>query len=489
MRAYLLAFVFILSIFITQNSYCVELGLYIYIIDSPGNEKVLLKIQSSDKECWQYTFKEDIYRQGNITRKIYKPYENLDKWKNGWLIDLSKLILENQLNENIDPQQLDYVLYFRLIKSLQEKVKSGYSAQLPFNAKVYIVNKMIESQPDDILTKHLTAFGYGFEFTEPNEIKKLLEKEDSSVILPQPFRKSFYTSMKSYYEKIPKTINWKLYLYFIPILLVFIILIASGFYIRAISEKANRNSQLLKKRLSDLNIQLKTENEKITRQYKSDLFDKERECLKSISKVLEDLWLSLSNRILSAELGLPINKIKELVESISNKTNGRWAEIVRKKLNEILQDNTITVESDTYINIPDSIDEFGKINWHEKYNSMLDRLVKALTSPDDSHKKVAESIARDVVTVIVNAIDGEKNIHGNVDSSVENDLKNLMEIVGIKEIEVMPGQVYNPQIHELIIDNSRSMTTDRQQKITKVISRGLILPDGKIVKAKVSIQR
>ena len=64
-----------------------------------------------------------------------------------------------------------------------------------------------------------------------------------------------------------------------------------------------------------------------------------------------------------------------------------------------------------------------------------------------------------------------------------------MDLVGIKEMDVKPGQVYNPELHELVIDNNKSMITDRQQKITKVISRGLILPDGKIKKAKVSIQR
>ncbi len=204
---------------------------------------------------------------------------------------------------------------------------------------------------------------------------------------------------------------------------------------------------------------------------------------------MEDLWLSLSDRIISAELRLPINKVQSLVESISNKIDRKLAEIVRKRLNEILQNSNITTGLDMNLNIPDNIDEFNRINWHEKVDFMLDRLTKALISPDDSYKKVAELIAHDIVTVIVSAIDGEKNIHGSTDSSIENDLKNLMEILGIKEIEVTPGQAYDPEIHELVIDNSRSMTTDRQQRVTKVISRGLILPDGKIIKAKVSIQR
>ncbi len=487
MKAFLSAFIFVLSVIFIQNSYCGELSLYIYTIDGPGNEKVLLKVISSENECWQYALKEDVYKQGNITRKIYKPEGEIDKWKNEWLIDLSKLFSGNQLNKNIDEEQLDYVLYFRLIKYLQEKVKSGYSSKLPSNAEVYLINRMIESQPDDTLTEHLTTFGYGYQTYQTDEVKKLIEKGYSSIILPQPFKEPFYMSMKDYYEKIPKAINWHLYLYFLPILLIFIILISAGFYIKAVSQKANRNSQLLRKRLADLDNQLKTENEKITQQYKSDLIDKEKQSLKCVSKVLEDLWLSLSDRIISAELRLPINKIKSLVESISNKIDRKLAEIVRKRLNEILQN--ITTGLDMNLNIPDNIDEFNKINWHEKVDFMLDRLTKALISPDNSYKKVAELIAHDVVTVIVSAIDGEKNILGSTDSSIENDLKNLMEILGIKEIEVTPGQTYDPEIHELVIDNSRSMTTDRQQRVTKVISRGLILPDGKIIKARVSIQR
>ncbi len=242
--------------------------------------------------------------------------------------------------------------------------------------------------------------------------------------------------------------------------------------------------------MADLDIQLKKENEKIIQQYRDDLVAKERECLKGISKVLEDLWQILLDQIVSAETKLPINRIKLLVESISDKTNSEWTETVKKRLNEILQNSTsITTESDLHLNIPDNIDEFNRINWHEKFSSMLNRLVKALASLDDNHEKVAELIARDVVAIIIDAIDGEKSIHGNVDSSIENNLKSLMEILGIKEMEVSPGHTYNSQIHELVIDNSKSMATDRQQRITKVISRGLILPDGKIIKAKVSIQR
>ncbi len=269
MKTFLSAFIFVLSIILIQNSYCGELSLYIYTIDDPGNEKVLLKVISSENEWWQYAFKEDVYKQGNITRKIYKPEGKIDKWKNEWLIDLSKLFPENQLNKNIDEEQLDYVLYFRLIKYLQEKVKSGYSSKLSSNAEVYLINRMIESQTDDTLTKHLTIFGYGYQTYQTDEVKKLIEKGYSSIILPQTFKEPFYISMKDYYEKIPKAINWHLYLYFLPILLIFIILISAGFYIKAVSQKANRNSQLLRKRLADLDSQLKKESEKITQQYKS----------------------------------------------------------------------------------------------------------------------------------------------------------------------------------------------------------------------------
>lgn len=481
MKAYFIAF--ILSTFIIQYGICEDLNLYIYQIN---NQKVLLKIQSSNNDCVHYAFKEDSYKQGNIIRKIYKPYEDADvfhKWI--WLTNLAKSLISNQLSE--DTYQPDYVYYFRLIKFLQDKVISGYSAnieinQLSINAKIYIVNKMFESQPDDSLTRDLFAFGYGVKAIDTDDIKKLLEKNHDPIILPQPFRESFYLSMKDYYAKIPKTINLRLYLYLTPILLVFIILIASGFYIRLVLQKANRDSQLLKKRLADLDIQLKTENEKLIQQYKGEIVEKERDCLEIISSVLKDLWQIFLDQIISAETKLPIYKIKELVESISKKANSSWAELANKRLNELLQDL-----SASYLYIPDNISEFNKINWHEEFNSVLEKLRNALASYN--HRKISELIIHDVIIMIASAIDGEKYIHGNVDSSIEGDLKSLLEIVGIKEIDVSPGHTYNPQIHELVIDNSKTMVTDRQQRITKVISKGFILPDGKIIKAKVSIQR
>lgn len=458
MKVFLLAI--FLSVFVIQFCYCQELSIYIYKTD-----KVLLKIQNSNNDSWQYIFEEDVYKQGNIIRKIYKPYED-NKWKNDWLINLSKTILGNSAT-----QQIDNVLYFRLIKFLEERTKSNYSADIPqIKAKVYLVNKMMKSQPDDILTKQITNFAYGFETTETEEIKKMLSKGYDSVILPQSFKESFYAEMKDYYAKIPKSINIRLCLYLIPTLLTLIILTASVFYIRAISQRAYRNNQLLKRRLADLDTQLKTENEKITQQYKNELAEKEKECRKTI----KNLWQLVSDRIINAKL--PISRIKELSYSIASKTN--TIEIVRKKMNEILQDIELG------INIQDNI---GKIHWYETYNIMLDRLMKTIASLDAM--KINELIARDVVTIIVSAIDMEKNINGNIDSGIEKELKSLMELVGIKEIDVKLGEVYNPDLHELIIDNSKSMTTDRQQKITKIISRGLILPDGKIIKAKVSIQR
>jgi hypothetical protein len=62
-------------------------------------------------------------------------------------------------------------------------------------------------------------------------------------------------------------------------------------------------------------------------------------------------------------------------------------------------------------------------------------------------------------------------------------------MTGMKEMDVKPGQVYNPDLHELVISNDPSLVTDREQKVTRIISRGLILPSGKIIKTKVSIQR
>ena len=95
----------------------------------------------------------------------------------------------------------------------------------------------------------------------------------------------------------------------------------------------------------------------------------------------------------------------------------------------------------------------------------------------------------DVVAMVVDAVDREKNVKVSLDTSVESDLKQLLSITGIRELEIKTGQTYNPEIHELVISSDPSLVTDREQKITKIISRGLILPNGKIIKAKVSIQR
>jgi predicted metalloendopeptidase len=85
----------------------------------------------------------------------------------------------------------------------------------------------------------------------------------------------------------------------------------------------------------------------------------------------------------------------------------------------------------------------------------------------------------------VDAVDRESTKN----PAIEDELKRLLAMANIKELDAKLGQVYNPDLHELVISNDPSLVTDREQKITKVISRGLILPNGKIIKAKVSIQK
>jgi len=482
-----------MNIFITMIA-CIVFGLsaqsvssdlYIYSIDD--GSRILLKLKNDNYEWTQFILSADLYKQGDITRKIYKLDGN-DDWKESLLLSL----VRKSMPQEEYPSSVEFAPaeYYRFIRYVQDQIKTGYSVIINSNPplKVFDVNRMLMNQPDTDSMRRLAYFGYGIENADANELYKKIKMGDISLILPVPFRNPFLSAIKEYSLNIPKQRNVQLYVY---ILLIALIIVVSAL---AIYMRVKQNKMLKQSKLN---------YEKLNQQYKSLLSSKEQkeaspqiqeEDLSQAEKRHLNTTLSAINDIrqLLEERASPAYRIQKLIESIAQKVNGKWAEASSKKLKEILRDNLLIPEQ-VHLPVKNSFDEFSKTDWRSQFLPIMDRLDHPELSydlADDRSRRAIESIAHNVIATVVELADSEESNHtlGKPDSA-EADIKELISLTGIKEMDVKPGQVYNPEMHELIIDNSRSMTTDREQRITRVISRGLLLPDGKIVKAKVSIQK
>jgi len=89
---------------------------------------------------------------------------------------------------------------------------------------------------------------------------------------------------------------------------------------------------------------------------------------------------------------------------------------------------------------PESFEEFGKINWSNYFAPMVDSLTAKADSTkpsDDVSKQLIDAIGRDVVAIIVDAVDREKNVKVSLDTSVESDLKQLLSIYrSLRNLEI-----------------------------------------------------
>ncbi len=476
-----------------QCVYCANFDLYIF--SSDNDEEILIKIQSFAGENIQIILKEDVIKDSNI--KIYKPVmenELWDYWKFSIFLDLAK-ISESKNNQKNSTDENDYVTFYRFIKLIKDKIGSEYSSIIQFadeqiNITAYNINNMLESEPSEDIIRRLCIFGYGVDNANYDFLLKKSKEGATSVVIPLPFKEIFANSVRQFAKNVKKPIHISLYTVVVLILsLAVICLVIFIFREGKKSKKIRRENARLLRNLANIQHQSQSISEKAkdikdiadnpqTESYYLDLF----------FNVILDIYKFLNNQITITRTDESIKKIELLLESISSKVNGNWVDVAKKRLFEIVKGALKTDSSELNISKPKSIDEFQKIDWSKEFMPIVDKLttcVKSGNEPSQESKQLLAEIGRDVIAPIVIAIDREK---GNIDPSVEDGLKELMTITGIKELDVKLGQVYNHALHELVVINDPSLVTDRDQRISKIISRGLILPDGNIIKAKVSIQ-
>jgi len=488
-----------------RSGYCENLDLYMYSIED--GSKVLLKLQYHNGEWIQLAMTEGEFKQGNITYRILKPLpdygQGWEKWKADFFSSLAKAILDIQTTDN-ETLNMPDVIQYRFVNYLKSQTGDGYSAvvkvpELSLDITLYYVNRMFDAQPTDDLLTRLVAFGYGIENAKINEVVRKISDDEIPVVLNPLFKARFAEEVREYISRTYKPGNRQLYIIMLiaaPIMAaiaVVLIILKSGLKAHKIRERATAE---LREELDGLKLQINslTENNQSLQQQVADM-QKERaliakkneECLETALNALNDVRQEIDNRVLEAERRSLAYRVRELLESIGAKVEGRWLDAARSKVSELLPASL--TPTGMYNVVPKNVDEFRGINWRDQFLPLLSRLTDVSKQPDADSRRSLEAIGREVVPAIVEAADAERNIHGSADSSLESDLKEMMSLTGIREMDVRSGQIYNPDIHELVIDSNPSLTTDREQRITRVISRGLLLPGGRIVKAKVSIQK
>ena len=482
-----------------QIGYCMNLYLY----NTENGADVLMKLQSPKAEWIQLALKEDVSKNGNVTRKIYKPTISHDGW-DLWnyqnvfrnIATMKWTAKTPEAESKLLPftKDRDFIIFYLFIIYLRDQIKSGYSAViniagLPFALTVYDVNKMLTMPPNDDLIRHLGSFGYGIINATGVDLIRKAEEGSISVIFDPPFKEPYAISMNQFTAKIEKPKERSPYLFIIlPGLIVIIGLSGFSFYTMIKIKKIQQDRNELASDMSETESHTGSRDEESVKQSKDDFSEREKYYLDVALGAVREVQQVLVEQTATLQAGLPVYKIQSLIESIGVKLSGKWVDASKKRLSEIVWDMPGIDDSTAEFPDPVSIDEFRQIKWSERFTPAINRLTTLAESCNlskQSSKQVLEAIGRDVITTVVGAVDREKNL----DSSVEDDLKQLLAMTGMKEMDVKPGQVYNPDLHELVISNDPSLVTDREQKITRIISRGLILPSGKIIKTKVSIQR
>ncbi|HGE71271.1 TPA: hypothetical protein ENX78_10580 [Candidatus Poribacteria bacterium] len=482
----------IMALSCLQSVYPANVDLYIF--STADDENILIKMQSFAGESIQIVLKEETIKDDNV--KVYKPVmenELWDYWKFEIFLELAKI---SEQKNNIKKSTIDddYIMFYRFIRLIKDQMKSGYSSTFQFaekqiNITVYDVNAMLETEPNDDIIRRLGIFGYGIDNINAGLLMKKSKEGSISVILPIPFKDMFATSIRQFVKNIKKPVEVSPYILILSILsLITIFLIIFIINTTKKSKRLQRDNAKLLRDLSNIQRQNQPVVEKTKN--KADYSQHEDYYLDLFFNAISDVYKLLTDQVIVAKAGESVIKIGSLLETIGAKINGNWIDVANKRLYQIVQDMFKTESSIADISKPKSIDEFKQIDWSKKFMPAINKLVtyaKSNNEQNQESKKILADIGRDVIVPIVSAIDREKD-KNNIDTSVEDDLQELLKIAGIKELDVKIGQVYNPDLHELVVINDPSLVTDRDQKISKVISRGLILPDGKIVKAKVSIQ-
>lgn len=479
-----------------QYVYCANVDLYIFSTDD--NENILIKIQSLEGESIQIVLKEEIIKDSNI--KVYKPAmkkELWDYWKFEIFLELAK-ISEPKNSPKKTTVEDDYITFYRFVRLIKDKIGSEYSSTLQFaeeqiSITAYDINNMLKAKPNGDIIRRLCIFGYGIDNADPAFLLKKSKEGSVSIVLPLPFKEMFASSVRQFVKNIKKPFQISPYLVIILLLLLIMCLVIFVIYTYKKSKSIQRDNAKLLRNLADIQRQNKSVVERtkdITYYSQADSYYADSYYIDLFFNAISDMYKSLSDQIIMTKTGELVIKIGSLLESISAKVSGNWIDVAKKRLSDIVKDMFKTESMELNIPKPKSIDEFQKIDWSKEFIPVMNKLLTYAKSSDETSqesKQILAEIGRDVVVPIVSAIDKEKN-KNNIDSSVEENLKELLAIAGIKELDVKVGQVYNPELHELVIINDPSLTTDRNQRISKIISRGLVLPNGNIIKAKVSIQ-
>jgi hypothetical protein len=497
-KLFLLTSMLIVIMLSPKIGYCMNLYLY----STENGADVLMKLQSPKGEWIQLAFKEDVSKSGNVTRKIYKPTISNDGWdlwnyqnvfRNIATIKWTTKTPEAESKLLPSSKDRDFIIFYLFITYLRDQLKSGYSAViniagLPFALTVYDVNKMLTMSPSDNLIRHLGNFGYGIINATGVDLIRKAEGGSISVIFDPPFKEPYAISMNQFTAKIEKPKERSPYLLIILTGLVVIIgLLGFNFYTMSKIKKIQREKNELAPNLFETESHTGPKDEESVKQSKNDFSEREKYYLDIALSAVREVQQVLAEQTTTLQADLPVYKIQSLIESMGAKLNGKWVDASKKRLSEIVR-NMPEIDATAEFPDPISIDEFREIKWSERFTPAIKRLITIAESRNLSKqvpKQELEAIGRDVITTVVGAVDREKNLN----PSVEDDLKQLLAMVGMKEMDVKPGQVYSPDLHDLVISNDPSLVTDREQKITKIISQGLILPSGKIIKAKVSIQR
>ena len=508
--------ILVIIFFNPKSGYCVNLYLY----NTEKGTDVLLKVQSSKGEWVQLALKEDTLKNGNVTRKIYRPVSPIDGWDN-WKYDIFRNIATMKWTAPIPEAESkllpftkdkDFITFYLFIVYLRDQIKSGYNAvvnitDLPFELIVYDVNKMLTMPPNEDLIKHLGSFGYGMVNATGIELINKAKEGSVSVILDPQFKEPYAVSMLQFTSKIPIPKEKSHYLFIVLLGLIFIIgLLAFSFYTMSKIQKIQQDRNTIARSMSEMERQMKSRDESSVKQSKGDLIERDKYYIDATLSAMREVQQLLAERTATMQLELPVYKIQAIIESIGAKSGGKWVDASQKRLSDIVRDMLGVVlpsihsgnrdggtrVDNSAMDFPDpmSIDEFKQVKWSEKFTPAINRLTALAESrnvSEQASRQILEAIGRDVIATVVDAVDRESN--KNADPSIEEDLKRLLAMTNIKDLDVKPGQIYNPDLHELVISNDPSLVTDREQKISKVVSRGLILPSGKVLKAKVSIQR
>lgn len=445
-----------------------SVDLYLFALDN----QVLMKVNFGDEGWIQIIFDQKSEVQGNVSRKFYIIRNG--KWKGA----LMRTIIEPSIIEHSSKGEVsttDNKFPYKVIQSILSELK-GIKVSRFGNSDItlYDVRSLLRAEPDEDSIYKLAFFGFGTQGVSLDTAIKKLRSETSSI-LPEPFNAQFMAYVPEYVSKIPKRIDKTKLLVNVAIGFVFAAMLAAALYWMAMLRKADRDIRTLRAKIKRFEF---IEPSRISHEKGSSitLQDRQSDIINHVGIILQSFEKVINEKLFLAKTGIPIGRIRDLIKEICGE-----GDLLIKSLNDrligIIRD---VVALNGLLNKANDLKKIKETNWEEEFSSQLDGLMNPIRF-EMGNIEVASRIGREIVAVLIESMD----IKG--DKSNEDKLGELTSIIGARILNVNVGDVFNPKYHDLIIDDK--LVTDREQRITKVISRGLVLPDGSVIKAKVSIQR